>query len=276
VSTRWAHKNRAEHTRGREQACGPHGLSESSAARAPEDACGPYGLSESSAARAPEDACGPYGLSEPSAARAPDSRLDADAQVHEVALVARARRELLLRVHRHRLRREDLEDCYGQAVLELLAHARRGARFAGRLHIARTIEQRFVSRINDRRRALSGRSPMLAALETAASLEVSGARALALKDPRPEPERLVLLRHELRRIHELARRLTPEQRLVIATQVGLAMGAGEFCELHGWSTEKYRKVAQRGRARLRQLMLDDEQAVPRTGARSEQPRGTGL
>jgi hypothetical protein len=48
----------------------------------------------------------------------------------EVALVARARRELLLRVHRHRLRAEDLEDCYSQATLELLAHARRGGRFA--------------------------------------------------------------------------------------------------------------------------------------------------
>ena len=196
--------------------------------------------------------------------------------MHEVALVSRARRELLLRVHRHRLRREDLEDCYSQAVLELVAHARRGASFASRLHIARTIEQRFVSRINDRRRALSGRSPMLAALERAASLDASEPRALPLQDPRPEPERLVLLRHELRRIDALARRLTPEQRLVIATQVGLAMGASEFCELYGWSTEKYRKVAQRGRARLRQLMLADEQGVPRACARSEQPRGTGL
>ena len=46
----------------------------------------------------------------------------------EVALVARAKRELLLRVHRYRLRREDLEDCYGQATLELVAHARSGRR----------------------------------------------------------------------------------------------------------------------------------------------------
>ena len=197
--------------------------------------------------------------------------------MHEVALVSRARRELLLRVHRHRLRREDLEDCYSQAVLELVAHARHGARFASRLHIARTIEQRFVSRINDRRRALSGRSPMLAALERAASLEASEPQVLPLPDPRPGPERLVLLRHELRRIDALARRLTPEQRLVIATQVGLAMGASEFCELHGWSTEKYRKVAQRARARLRQLMSAEDQCVPSGGHASEQgDRGTCL
>jgi hypothetical protein len=44
-----------------------------------------------------------------------------------VAHVARAKRELLLRVHRHRLRREDLEDCFSQATLELLANARRGS-----------------------------------------------------------------------------------------------------------------------------------------------------
>jgi hypothetical protein len=48
----------------------------------------------------------------------------------EVAIVACARRELLLRVHRHRLRREDLEDCYSQATLELVTHARSGGGFA--------------------------------------------------------------------------------------------------------------------------------------------------
>jgi hypothetical protein len=48
----------------------------------------------------------------------------------EVAEVACARRELLLRAHRFRLRHEDLEDCYSQATLELVAHAQRGAKFA--------------------------------------------------------------------------------------------------------------------------------------------------
>jgi hypothetical protein len=47
-----------------------------------------------------------------------------------VALVASAKREVLLRVHRHRLRPEDLEDCYGQATLELIVLARRGRAFA--------------------------------------------------------------------------------------------------------------------------------------------------
>lgn len=51
--------------------------------------------------------------------------------VETVALVARAKREVLLRVHRRRLRPEDLEDCFSQATLELIAAARRGGAFAG-------------------------------------------------------------------------------------------------------------------------------------------------
>ncbi len=47
-----------------------------------------------------------------------------------VAAVAAAKREVLLRVHRHRLRREDLEDAYAQASLELVVLARRGRPFA--------------------------------------------------------------------------------------------------------------------------------------------------
>ena len=71
--------------------------------------------------------------------------------------MAQARRDLLLRAHRFRLRKEDLEDCYSQATLELIGQVHRGARFAGRTHLARVLEQRFVSRIHDRRRAISGR-----------------------------------------------------------------------------------------------------------------------
>jgi hypothetical protein len=48
----------------------------------------------------------------------------------ELALVARAKRELLLRANRYQLGREDLEDCYSQATLELVAHVHRGGVFA--------------------------------------------------------------------------------------------------------------------------------------------------
>jgi DNA-directed RNA polymerase specialized sigma24 family protein len=190
----------------------------------------------------------------------------------EVALVARAKRELLLRVHRHRLRAEDLEDCYSQATLELLAHARRGGRFASRLHLANTLEQRFVSRVRDRRRALSGRSPMQAALEAAMSLDRTS-EEIEVVDLRAELETLVMLRHDLRRVQAHARRLTDDQRLVLAAQVG-QISPADFCRIHDWSSEKYRKVAQRARTRLRSLMAGEESSVPPAVQPSEGETGT--
>jgi DNA-directed RNA polymerase specialized sigma24 family protein len=179
-------------------------------------------------------------------------------------------------VHRHRLRREDLEDCYSQATLELLARARRGTRFSSRSHLANTLEQRFLSRIHDRRRALSGRSPMQAALETAVPLDSVEPERVDVVDMRAELETLVMLREDLRRVRSLAHGLTSDQRLVLASQVGLQMTAGEFCRLHRWSPEKYRKVAQRARARLKQLMALDERDVPHEVRRSDQRIGTCL
>jgi DNA-directed RNA polymerase specialized sigma24 family protein len=173
-----------------------------------------------------------------------------------VALVAHARRKLLLRAHRHRLRPEDLEDCYSQATLELVARALKGARLSGRAHIENALEQRFLSRIRDRRRALSGRSPMQAALESALSIDVAVERRIDIVDVRAELEELVILRQELRRLSALASELTADQRLVLASQLE-QLPAAEFCRRHGWSAEKYRKVAQRARARLRRLMSDD-------------------
>jgi DNA-directed RNA polymerase specialized sigma24 family protein len=183
-----------------------------------------------------------------------------------VALVARAKREVLLRAYRHRLRPEDLEDCYGQAALELVAQARNGGAFSSRMHVANILEQRFASRINDRQRALAGRSPMQAALEGALSLGASEGE-VEIADPRGDPETLVMLRYELARAERLARQqLTHDQRLVLACQVGLPLlSPREFCGRFGWSQEKYRKVAQRARTRLRRLMADEEPHVPVAG-----------
>jgi DNA-directed RNA polymerase specialized sigma24 family protein len=179
--------------------------------------------------------------------------------VEEVALVARSKHELLLRVHRHRLRREDLEDCYSQATLELVARARKGGAFSSRLHLGNALEQRFVSRIHDRQRALSGRSPIQAAVEAAISLGGDDEEAFEIVDPRAELEALVMLRHDLRRLRLIAReRLTADQRLLLACHVGLQMSRGEFCRRFGWSPEKYRKVSQRARTRLRRLMAVEE------------------
>lgn len=179
----------------------------------------------------------------------------------DVAQVARAKRDLLLRVHGYRLRREDLEDCYSQATLELLAHTRRGGRFSSTAHLANALEQRFLSRIHDRRRALSGRSPIEAAIEASVSLDWAENEQLDVVDVRAELETLVLLREELRRVESLARELTSDQQLVLACQVGLQMGRADFCRRFDWSAEKYRKVAQRARTRLRRLLAQDEDGL---------------
>jgi DNA-directed RNA polymerase specialized sigma24 family protein len=192
----------------------------------------------------------------------------------EVAEVALARRELMLAVHRFRLRREDLEDCYSQATLELLLSARAGKSFASRAHIANAIELRFLSRIRDRRRALSGRSPMQAAMEGAVPLG-GDELAIEIEDRRLEPDRVVIQRQELERLRANLLQLTPDQRLVLATQVALGMGCDEFCRLHSWTPEKYRKVAQRARARLRRLRALEDRVPSSTGGSDQEP-GTHL
>jgi DNA-directed RNA polymerase specialized sigma24 family protein len=180
----------------------------------------------------------------------------------DVARVATAYRDLLLRSHRFRLRWEDLEDCYSQATLELVQRARRGEGFASRRHIAHALEQRFVSRIRDRRRALAGRSPITAALEDAERFGADAQRSLDVVDRRAQTELLVLLREELRQIGELSAHLSADQRLVLASQLESGVDAEEFCASHDWSVEKYRKVAQRARSRLRALLEADDAAVP--------------
>jgi len=179
-------------------------------------------------------------------------------QLQEMALVAQARRDLLLRAHRHRLRKEDLEDCYSQATLELLAQLRRGGAFLTRAHMANVLEQRFLSRIHDRRRALRGRSPAQAALDCALPLGGCGEGSVEVADVRAEIERLVMLRMDLRSLGRVVRDLTPDQRLVLTSRIDSGMECVEFCHHFGWSKEKYRKVAQRARARLRELLASEE------------------
>jgi DNA-directed RNA polymerase specialized sigma24 family protein len=170
-----------------------------------------------------------------------------------VARVATEKRSVLLRAYREWLRAEDLEDCYSQATLELLARTRRGGSFEGTAHIANALEQKLRSRIHDRRRALAGRSALEAALGGALPLGDPGGGGVDVADPRAGTEEAVATRARLRHLLTVARGLTYDQRLVLACQLQLDLGAGEFCRHFGWSTEKYRKVAQRGRARLQLL-----------------------
>lgn len=193
--------------------------------------------------------------------------------VDQVALVATARREPLLRIHAYRLRREDLEDCFSQATLELLTAAGEGASFASRAHIANTLELRFLSRVHDRRRALGGRSPLHAALEEALPLGLSDEDGtIEIADRTAVLEARVLLREELREIERCARLLSVDQRLALASQ--LAGDGGEvLCSRLGWSQEKYRKAAQRARARLRALVHLEGGERPVAGRSSDQKLG---
>jgi len=172
-----------------------------------------------------------------------------------VACVAAARRQLLLRAYSRRLRFEDLEDCYSQATLELVVRARRSP-FANADHVKNALEQKFVSRINDRRRALAGRSGIEAALANAISVDGSDAAIYEIEDRSAGVERHVELHADIRRLREVIGDLSLDQRLVLYSQVNLQMDANVFCEHYGWSKEKFRKVAQRARAKLRLLVTE--------------------
>ena len=190
--------------------------------------------------------------------------------------MAQARRQLLLRTHRHRLRKEDLEDCFSQATLELLAKAREGdgGTYVTRTHMANVLEQRFLSRIYDHRRALRGRSPAQAALNQALRLG-DGADGIEVADVRAEIERLVMLRMDLRSLGQVIHKLTPDQRLVLSSLTASGMECVQFCDRFGWSKEKYRKVSQRARARLRELMEASEESFPRRMSRLGPSVGEG-
>ena len=75
---------------------------------------------------------------------------------------------------------------------------------------------------------------------------------LVTADYRFEPERLTLARDELRTVFAAMGKLTDDQRTVLVSQAG-AEPPSAFRARTAWSGEKYRKVAQRGRARLRSL-----------------------
>jgi RNA polymerase sigma factor (sigma-70 family) len=169
-----------------------------------------------------------------------------------VARVVVEKRHVLLRAYRGWLRPDDLEDCLSQAALELVVRARRaGSGFQSPAHIANALEQKLRSRIYDRQRATSGKSAIETALARALSLEDADGGVADVADRRADTEQLVEARVDLRRLLTLARRLTPDQRLVLFARVALDMSATEFCERHAWSSEKYRKIDQRGRAKLR-------------------------
>ncbi|HEX3692756.1 MAG TPA: hypothetical protein VHU13_05375 [Solirubrobacteraceae bacterium] len=174
--------------------------------------------------------------------------------VQAVGEIADERRRPLLAAYRGRLSHDELDDCYSQATVELLMRARHGRPFASREHVANALAQRLLARIHDRRRAVSGRSPIEAAIACAlpfGACERGGERTAGqIVDERADVEQIALRRHELRRIARLAGTLTRDQRLFLAAQIVGDQSPSEFCRAQGWTLEKYRKVGQRARARL--------------------------
>ena len=144
----------------------------------------------------------------------------------------------------------------------MMLRARSGTPFKSTRHIANALEQRFLSRIQDHRRAVSGRSPMLAALEAALPFG-EGPDAIEVRDRREEPERVALARGELRELTAAAAGLSPDQRKVLAAQLA-GLEPAEFRRAYGWSPEKYRKTALRARVRLRKVL--DEVELSRSTA----------
>jgi DNA-directed RNA polymerase specialized sigma24 family protein len=173
-----------------------------------------------------------------------------------VARVAAAKRDVLLRAYRTWAVHEDLEDCYSQATLELLVRARRDGGFQGDAHIANALEQKLCSRIRDRRRALAGRSAAEAARAAALRLGEAGCGGVEVADPRARTEDAVATRLEFHDLLRLARSLSHDQRVALACHVHLDESTRELAMRLGWSQEKYRKVSQRARARLRRLMRE--------------------
>ena len=172
-----------------------------------------------------------------------------------VATVSQAKREILLRAKRHWLRREDLEDCYSQATLELVMRARRDSAFTRRAHIENALKQKLMSRIHDRRRALSGRAFTDSTLEGALRWgePINGRESelcVDTADPRADVEQIAADRDTLLSIKVASSQLTSDQRLALASQIA-GISCHDACARFEWSGEKYQKVVQRGRSRLR-------------------------
>jgi DNA-directed RNA polymerase specialized sigma24 family protein len=163
--------------------------------------------------------------------------------------VLSAKGEFLLRSYHGWLPRTELEDCLGQAALELVIRARReGGAFESPQHAKNALEQKLRSRICDRQRAQAGRSAVRAALARACSIEEAG----CVPDPASDIEASVASELELRDAVALIGTLTSDQRLALLHEVFLGTAADEFCARYGWTQEKRRKVLQRARRRLRE------------------------
>jgi DNA-directed RNA polymerase specialized sigma24 family protein len=179
-----------------------------------------------------------------------------------VAEVSREKWDTLLRVFRTRLPREDLEDLLSQATLELVVQARRGTLPDDRALIGGALSHKFDSRIKDRHRAVNGRSLAKTTERAATSIDDEHSIAHDRLSSGADTERAVAARERLREINRLLPRLTPNQRLVMTNDTYHQLSVADFCQLHGWKPDRYRKTSQRGRERLAQLLGEAQREAP--------------
>ena len=130
----------------------------------------------------------------------PEKSSTTNAQTAEQRL-ARAvaeERTRLLRRHRHRLPSDELDDCLSQAATKLVVRARREP-FKSGWHPVLALEQRFVARISDRRRALAGRSPRERLFRSAVAVDNDGNEEISwIAEPGASLDEQILHRDELR------------------------------------------------------------------------------
>ena len=163
-----------------------------------------------------------------------------------IARVIAAKRDTLLRVYRHRLSDEDLQDCFSQATLELVARARAGRPFASDLHAARALEQKFASRITDEYRSSHGRSAARTAQREARGLDtVSDEIASYTEDTATIAER----RDEAKGLLAALARLSERDRTLLLGRLR-GLPPALIAAQHGLTIETYRKATQRATARL--------------------------
>ena len=154
----------------------------------------------------------------------------------------------LLRFRRGRLPTEDLEDALAQAVLELMVRVRRGARFDSAEHVANALRQKLDSRIVDRQRAIGGRSPIVRATATAASVEEVDNQLVAREDIVGN----IAMHEQLSELGRAMSTLPAAQRDALTCELA-GVSPADARTTRGWSEENYRKLRQRARQRLRAL-----------------------
>jgi hypothetical protein len=168
----------------------------------------------------------------------------------------RAKRDILMRVHHWWLSRPDIEECMCQAELELFASVKRGHVLRSFQHACNSLEQKFVSRIADQRRAIGGRSATKRALNCAYSLSQHYDKDIEEGGWEPSDAKLdvfetVSNKLDLQAILDEIQICREDFQKVFHYELFGSGSRADYAASQGWGMETFRKIDQRGRQRLR-------------------------